>query len=269
MAAAKLNDGTSMPMIGLGTWMSDKDKVGVAVQHALKVGYKHIDCAQGYQNEDSIGESLNKCFKEGKVRREDVYTVSKLWCSFFAKEDVIETCKLTLKNLQLDYLDLYLVHLPYRLDKSIGVSINGPDKEGLIGYTPELMKETWQEMEKLIDLGLVKSIGVSNFTCKKLGELLEFAKIKPVCNQVELHPFLPQRRLLDYCKEKDIVCVGFSPLGASGRPDLFRDASQTTLLEYDAIVSVAKKHGCTPAQVLSFHELFSACFINCSSKVSC
>jgi len=250
MDSVKLSDGTSMPVIGLGTWLSEKDKAGSAVKHALENGYKHIDCAHLYLNEAEIGGYMSEVFKAGKVKREDIYICSKLWCTDFAKEDVIEACKLTLKNLQLEYLDLYLVHVPPRLDKKVITSIPGPDKKGLIGYTPELMKETWQEMEKLVEMGLVKSIGVSNFTTKKIKDLLEFAKIKPVCNQVELHPFLPQTKLIELCKENGIVCSGYSPLGAPARPAGFQDADHPVLMKNDIILSIAEKHSCSPAKVL-------------------
>eukprot|EP00794_Sanderia_malayensis_P004785 gene4785-5412_t len=248
-ASAKFSNGASIPMIGLGTWLSDKGKAGAAVKYALENGYRHIDCAHLYLNEDEIGEHLSEVFKAGTVRREDVFICSKLWCNDFAKENVIDACKLTLKNLQLDYVDLYLVHVPPRLDKSVA-TIPGPDKKGLIGYTPELMKETWQEMEKLVEMGLVKAIGVSNFTTKKIKDLLEFAKIKPVCNQVEMHPFLPQTKLVEWCKENGIVCSAYSPLGAPARPAGFQDADHPVLLQNDVILSIAKKHSCSPAQVV-------------------
>lgn len=246
----KLNDGTSMPMIGLGTWLSPKGKAGAAVKYALENGYKHIDCAHLYMNEGEIGDSFSEVFKAGVVKREDVYIVSKLWCSYQAKEDVIDACKLSLKNLKLDYLDLYLVHVPVKLARSIGDGICGEDQKGLLGYTKEQMKETWQEMEKLVELGLVKSIGISNFTTKKVKDVLEYAKIKPVCNQVEMHPFLPQTKLVEFCKEKGIVCAGYSPIGAPGRPDFFKDPEHPVLLEDDVILSIAKKHNCSSAQVI-------------------
>jgi len=251
----KLNNGAEIPIFGLGTWLSKPGEAGAAVKHALENGYNHIDCAQVYMNEAEIGEYMSQVWKAGKVKREDIYIVSKLWCSDFAKENVIDACKLSLKNLQLDYLDLYLVHLPARLDKSVGNTICGDDRKGLIGYSPEMMKETWQEMEKLVEMGLVKSIGISNFTTKKVAELLEFAKIKPVCNQVELHPYLPQNKLVEFCKQKDIICVAYSPLGAPSRPEVFKEASHPVLLENDVVTSISKKHNATAAQVLLAWEM--------------
>jgi len=239
-----------MPIFGLGTWLSKPKEAGAAVKHALENGYKHIDCAQLYNNEAEIGEYMSQVWKAGKVKREDIYIVSKLWCNDSAKEDVIDACKLSLKNLQLDYLDLYLVHFPTRLKKSVGTAVSGEDENSLIGYSPEMMKETWQEMEKLVEMGLVKSIGISNFTTKKVVELLEFAKIKPVCNQVELHPYLPQNKLVEFCKQKDIICVAYSPIGAPNRPDFFKEVSHPVLLEDDVIEAIAKKHNATAAQVL-------------------
>lgn len=239
-----------MPLIGLGTWQSEKGKAGAAVKHALENGYKHIDCAHLYFNEAEIGESMSEVFKSGKVKREDVFICSKLWCSDFAKEHVIDACKLSLKNLQLDYIDLYLVHVPVQLDKVLAPLFPDEEKKGILGYSPEMMKETWQEMEKLVEMGLVKSIGISNFTTKKVKDLLEFAKIKPVCNQVELHPFLPQTKLIEFCKEKGIVCTAYSPLGAPARPEFLKSADHPVLLQNDVILSIAKKHSCSPAQIL-------------------
>ncbi|XP_065062503.1 aldo-keto reductase family 1 member B10-like [Rhopilema esculentum] len=249
MATVKLNNGTQMPVIGLGTWLSDKGKAGEAVKFALENGYKHIDCAHIYQNEAEIGEYMSEVWKAGKVKREDVYIVSKLWSSYQAKEDVVDACRVTLKNLQLEYLDLYLIHVPCQLDKSLGDTVPGADKKGLIGYTAERMRETWEAMEKLVEMGLVKSIGVSNFTTKKLKELMPYVKIKPVCNQVELHPYLPQPKLIDCCKEYGIVCAAYSPIGAPNRPEFFKENSHPILLEDDVVTSIAEKHKATPAQV--------------------
>jgi len=170
-----------MPLVALGTWKSKKGEVGNAVKIAIANGYKHIDCAHLYGNEDEIGETLTSIFSEGKIKREDLFIVSKLWCNSQAPEDVLPACQTTLKNLQLKYLDLYLVHIPlaFKKESFFPRSI----AEGTIGYKEEDMNKTWEAMEKLVEKGLCKAIGISNFTIKKTISLLDKAKIVPACNQ--------------------------------------------------------------------------------------
>ncbi|XP_078372437.1 aldo/keto reductase slr0942-like isoform X2 [Oculina patagonica] len=238
-----------MPSIGLGTWKSNKGEVGKAVRLALQYGYRHIDCAQAYGNEDEIGEALAEVFKEGKLKREDVFITSKLWCNCHAPEDVLPACQETLRNLQLDYLDLYLINLPcaFKKDVLFPRCIAG----GVIGYSPKGIAKTWKAMEKLVDKGLCKAIGISNFTAKKTKTLLKTAKIVPACNQVELHPYLPQEKLIAYCKSKGIAVTAYSPLGSPDRPAImFPDKLlEPVVLGNPVLKTVAEKHGTSTALI--------------------
>jgi len=234
-------------LLGFGTWLADPGVVGEATQHALDCGYKHIDCACVYNNEAEIGDVISEYFETNT--RDNLFITSKLWVKDFGK--VRESCKLSLKKLQLEYLDLYLIHSPYELDNNLKTSGPPTKGDGVIGYSLERIQEVWKEMEKLVDEGLVKSIGISNFTIKKIKELMKNnPRIIPACNQVELHPYLPQNKLVEYCKSLDIAVVAYSPLGNPGRMDLFRKASDPALLQDEVIKDVANEHNITEAQVL-------------------
>jgi len=248
LASVRLNNGASMPLVALGTWKSKKGEVGNAVKIAIANGYKHIDCAHLYGNEDEIGETLTSIFSEGKIKREDLFIVSKLWCNSQAPEDVLPACQTTLKNLQLKYLDLYLVHIPlaFKKESFFPRSI----AEGTIGYKEEDMNKTWEAMEKLVEKGLCKAIGISNFTIKKTISLLDKAKIVPACNQVELHPYLPQPELLKFSASKGIVVTAYSPLGSPDRPSWFGDKSAEPVVLQDPVLQqIATKHNSTTALV--------------------
>lgn len=169
-----------MPVVGLGTWKSPPGEVKAAVKHALRTGYRHLDCARIYKNEKEVGEGIAESIREGVVQREQIWVTSKLWNSDHAAANVAKACAATLEDLQLDYLDLYLVHWP--VTGEAGPSLSPP------------MSETWAAMEKLVAEGKVRSIGVSNFSLKKLRDMAPYAKIMPAVNQVELHPLLRQVR---------------------------------------------------------------------------
>ncbi|XP_068698282.1 aldo-keto reductase family 1 member B1-like [Montipora foliosa] len=245
-ASVKLNNGAFMPSIALGTWKSKKGQVGKAVKIAVENGYKHIDCAHVYANEDEIGETLTEVFNKGKIKREDLFIVSKLWCNSQAPEDVLPACQTTLKNLQLKYLDLYLIHLPIAFKKE--APFPHSVAEGTLGYSKEKMAKTWEAMEQLVKQGLCKAIGISNFTIKKITNLLETANIVPACNQVELHPYLAQPELVKFCASKGIVVTAYSPLGSPDRP--FGDKSKEPILMEDPVLkNIADKHNSTIALV--------------------
>ncbi|MFA6386524.1 MAG: aldo/keto reductase [Candidatus Paceibacterota bacterium] len=245
-----LNTGDPMPIVGLGTWKSLPDKAGEAVLYALMNGYRHIDCAAVYRNEKEIGVSFKKVF-EDKIRdREEVFITSKLWNSEHKKEDVRKACEATLSNLNLEYLDLYLMHwgvaIPHKETLEAGWTV-GLDSDGVIIREKVSIRETWEAMEELVELGLVKAIGVSNFTTMMLVDLLSYAKIKPAVNQIELHPYLQQTELLEFCKSNGIIVTGYSPLGSPGNN---KDKGLPILVEDSTILAIASSHNKSPAQIL-------------------
>ncbi|GLJ34621.1 hypothetical protein SUGI_0696320 [Cryptomeria japonica] len=206
-----LNTGHKIPAVGLGTWQADGDICTEAVRTALEVGYRHLDCDHLYGNEVEVGQALSEALRGG-LKREDVFVTSKLWCTTNAPKRVETSVKVCLKNLELSYLDLYLVHWP--LTFSFGDATDPPRKPGMELRQPShRLKATWQAMECLVEKGLVNSIGVSNFSIQQIEELLSFAKIIPAVNQVELHPFWRQDDLVKFCQAKGIHVSAHTPLG--------------------------------------------------------
>lgn len=230
-----------MPGFGLGTWKSDPGVVGAAVKTAIEqIGYRHIDCAAIYGNEKEIGTALKSVFDGGVVKREDVFLTSKLWNSNHAKDAVEPALKQTLADLQVDYLDLYLMHWP------VATSEDG----SMVSLDEFPLVETWRAMEACREKGLCKDIGVSNFSKKKLQELCEQASIKPAVNQIELHPYLQMKDVLKYGEEQGIHFTAYSPLGSKDRPASLKNDDEKPILEDPVIGEIAKKNQVSPAQIL-------------------
>jgi len=236
-----------MPILGLGTWKSKPGEVYDAVKHAVRAGYRHIDCAAIYGNEKEVGAALTELFQAGEVTREDLWITSKLWNNAHYKDDVPEALKKTLNDLGLDRLDLYLIHWPVALKPKKMFPKKGSD---FISLEELPVATTWQSMESCVEQGLASHIGVSNFSVKKLASLLKTSSIKPEMNQVELHPFLQQNEMLAFCRENNIHLTAYSPLGSKDRPKMLKRKDEKSLLENKVIMEIAAKNACSPAQVL-------------------
>jgi alcohol dehydrogenase (NADP+) len=249
MLTFTLSSGDKIPAIGLGTWKAEESIVGNAVKIAIKTGYKHIDCAAIYLNESEIGEALQKCTQDKLVSRDELWITSKLWNSYHAYKDVEPALKNSLSNLRVDYLDLYLIHWPVAFKSSVGLNAPASGND-FISLNETLLSETWQAMESLVSKGLVKNIGVSNFSQTKIESILKNSKIKPAVNQIECHPYLLQNELAKFCKNQNIHITAYSPLGSSDRPQGLKKENELSLLNNDAILKIASKNNATPAQIL-------------------
>lgn len=245
-----LYTGAAMPAIGLGTFGSDHVSaacVAEAVQGAIAAGYRHIDCASVYGNEAEIGAALADLFRRG-LRREELWITSKLWNDKHAEADVIPSCQKSLRDLGLEFLDLYLVHWPFPNFHPPGCTVESRSADAR-PYIHEDFMRTWRQMEKLVELGLVRHIGTSNMTIPKLELLLSDARIRPAANQMELHPHFQQPELFRYVREHGIEPVGYSPIGSPNRPERDRTEDDTVDIEDPVIVAIAQRLGIPPAVV--------------------
>ena len=245
-----LYTGANIPAVGLGTFGSDRftaDQIAEAVLGAIDIGYRHIDCASVYGNEKQIGVSLQSAMKKG-VKREDLWITSKLWNDKHDEKDVIPSCQQTLKDLQLEYLDLYLVHWPFPNHHDPGVDVDSRDPHA-VPYIHENFMKTWRQMEKLVETGLVRHIGTSNMTVPKLKLLLRDAKIKPAANEMELHPHFQQPEFFRFCMDNKIAPIGFAPIGSPTRPDRDRTPEDTVDIQDPVIVKIAQRVNVHPAVI--------------------
>ncbi|KAI8886763.1 Aldo/keto reductase [Backusella circina FSU 941] len=239
-----LNNGNTIPAVGLGTWQSAEsgDVVYNAVKTALANGYRHIDTAMAYGNEVEVGRGIRDGLKEAGLKREDIFVTTKL-APISARPDIVpQAFEDSLTKLDIGYIDLYMMHWPVALNPATGEAIPlRPD--GTRDIDEQLQGKfevTWEAMEKLLDTGKVKNLGVANFAIPNLERLLKTAKVVPAVNQIELHPYLPQNKLVDFCESKGIHCTAYSPLGSA----------KSTLLDDENLKKIAAAHNKSIAQIL-------------------
>ncbi|XP_057476069.1 NADPH-dependent aldo-keto reductase, chloroplastic [Actinidia eriantha] len=235
----RLNSGETIPIMGFGTYsaQNDREETKQAVQMALKMGYRHFDTAKIYGSEPAVGEALRRAIQSQMIDREDIFLTSKLWSS--DHNDPVSALHQTLETLGMEYVDLYLVHWPVKLKPWATYAVpNEDDFERLD------LETTWVGMEKCLDMGLCRSIGVSNFSTNKIQRLLDFASVPPAVNQVEMHPMWRQTKLREFCGDHKIHVSAYSPIGGPGN-----SWGSTAVVNHPIIQSIAHKHGATPAQV--------------------
>jgi glycerol 2-dehydrogenase (NADP+) len=240
----KLNNGITIPALGLGTWQSPKGAVEAAVEYSLaEAGVRHIDCAFAYQNEEEVGNGIAKAIASGKVTRKDIFITTKVFPTYHSR--VEESLNKSLEKLRLDYVDLLLIHWPVGLNPKGNHPLIPTRPDGTRDIDPEFsLVDTWRQFEKVYESGKVKAIGVSNQSVPVLTELLKTVKVVPAVNQIENHPLLPQSEIVEFCKEKGIVVEAYSPFGSTGGP----------LFENKTVLDLAKKHNTTPGTILiSYH----------------
>ena len=247
----RLPSGMSIPCIGMGTFGSDKyppHQVSEAVRGAIRAGYRLFDCASVYGNEDLIGEVFNDMIGGGMIVREELTVTSKVWNDMHGRGDVLLSCAKSLKNLRLDYIDIYFVHWPFPNYHAPGCDGDSRNP-GSVPFSTERFMATWRQMERLVDMGLVKSAGMSNMTIPKLEAVLPLCRIKPVALEMELHPAFQQPELFDYCIQKGIQPIGYSPIGSPARPERDRMPEDIAATEMPEVLEAAKAHNIHPALV--------------------
>ena len=246
----------AMPAVGLGIWKIDREDTARAVQDAIELGYRHIDSAADYGNEREAGEGIRAAVAAGHCSREELWVTSKLWNTFHRREHVRPACERTLSDLGLDYLDLYLVHFPISLHYVPFDERYPPDwttvVDGVSGMHVDCvpLAETWSAMEELVEAGLVKQIGVCNYSTGLLIDLMAYSNIKPTMLQVESHPFLTQEKLLRMASDFNLAVTAFSPLGALSYVSLDMASDADTVLTAAPVVAAAERVSRTPAQVV-------------------
>jgi diketogulonate reductase-like aldo/keto reductase len=235
-----LTDGSgAMPALGFGSLIPDALATKQAIKTALEVGFRHLDCAERYRNEDAVGDAMQEAFKAGTVRREDVFVTTKLWNNNHRPERVKPAFEASRRRLRVDYVDCYLIHTPFAFQP--GDEQDPKDERGRPIYDSGVtLVDTWRALERLVDDGRCKSIGLSDVTLEKLQEIVVAARIKPAVVEVESHPYHPQWELLDFCRQHGIVFLAFAALGHGLEP---------SLLENPVITAIAQRVHKTPAQV--------------------
>jgi diketogulonate reductase-like aldo/keto reductase len=236
-----LNNGSgAIPALGFGTLIPDPVATRVATKAALEAGFRQLDASERYRNEKEVGEAIQDVFKAGKIKREEVFIATKVWNNNHRPERVRPAFEASLKRLQLDYADLYLIHTPFAFQP--GDEQDPRDANGEVIYDKGVtLLDTWRALESLVDEGRCKAIGLSDVSLGQTKEIFEAARIKPAVVHVESHPYLPQSDLLDYCRKNGIVLQAFAALGHNSKPSLLQDP---------VVTAIAKRVKKTPAQVL-------------------
>jgi len=244
-----LYTGDKMPAIGMGTFGSDRftpEQVSAAVAGAIRCGYRLFDCAAVYGNEELIGRVFDEALSSGVVKREELFITSKVWNDMHGTGDVLLSFAKSLKDLQLDYLDIFFVHWPFPNYHAPGCTIDSRNPDSKPFSVDDFMK-TWRQMERLVDMGLTRFIGMSNMTIPKLEAVLPLCRIKPACIEMELHPSFQQPELFDYCIERGIQPIGFCPIGSPTRPERDIDPDDVIDIQMPELIEIAKAHNVHPA----------------------
>jgi diketogulonate reductase-like aldo/keto reductase len=251
------NGSGELPAVGFGTLIPDPVATKQATRAALEAGFRHLDCAERYRNEEAVGDAMQEAFKAGTLRREDLFVTTKLWNTNHRPERVKPALEASLRRLKLDYVDSYLIHTPFAFQP--GDDQDPRDEHGQVIYDPGVtLVETWGALERLVDEGHCKSIGLSDVTLEKLREVVTAARIKPAVVQVESHPYLPEWELLDYCREQGIVLLAFAALGHAMEPNVLADP---------VITAIAQRMNKTPAQIaLAWAVQRGTAFLTTSTK---
>ncbi|ALC44335.1 CG10638 [Drosophila busckii] len=241
----QLNNGYEMPVLGLGTYESKNNEGEIAVRHAIDIGYRHIDTAFFYQNEVEVGKAIRDKIAEGVVKREDIFLVTKLWNIYHDPELVEAACRKQLSNFGLEYIDLYLMHMPVGYKFVDDQTLLPKNEDGVLQLTDVDYLDTYKAMEQLVKLGLVRSIGVSNFNSEQLARLLKNCEITPVTNQVECSPAINQKSLTSFCKSYGITVTAYTPLGKP-KPN----EEKPEFIYSPKVTTIAQKYKKTSAQIV-------------------
>lgn len=246
-----LNNGQKIPQLGLGTWLAKEGQVNQAVKDAIDIGYRHIDTAFAYENEAEVGSAIKAKIEDGTVTRDELWVTSKLWNTFHSRAKVFEAIDIQLQNLQLDYLDMYLMHWPMSYVE--GGEIFPKDANGKFRFHNIHFTETWKAMEDVLKAGKVRGIGLSNFNSEQVQEIIDTCSVKPAILQVESNPYLNQKKLMEFCAKRDIKMTAYSALGNPAVP--WKTADDPVVMNDPKILAIAEKHGKTPAQVCIRYQL--------------
>ena len=247
----------AIPVVGFGTLIPDLAATKQATKTALEVGFRHLDCAERYRNEEAVGDAIREAFDAGTLKREDLFVTTKLWNTNHRPDRVGPAFDASRRRLQVDYVDCYLIHTPFAFQP--GDDQDPRDDQGQVIYDPEVtLADTWRALERLVDDGACRSIGLSDISLEKVREIVAVARIKPAVVQVESHPYLPEWELLDFCREHGIVLLVFAPLGHSMEPKIVDDP---------VITAIAERVHMSPAQVvLSWAAQRGTAFLTTSTK---